>query len=68
MNAKLSTVDEILSYSKQLTGDQRWAVMNTVMNPRRIRWMGHVAGTGVVRNTCKILIEDPEKEILLGRL
>jgi hypothetical protein len=30
--------------------------------PRRIRWAGHVAHLGEVRNACRILVGEPERQ------
>jgi hypothetical protein len=38
-----------------------------VIKSRRIRWMGHVAHMGEMRNVYKILVRKPEGKRLLGR-
>jgi hypothetical protein len=39
----------------------------SVMNPRRMRWAGHVARIGEKRNAYKILVVKPEGKRPLGR-
>jgi hypothetical protein len=39
-----------------------------VIKSRRMRWVGHVALMGQVRNAYKILVGNPEVKRLLGRL
>jgi hypothetical protein len=39
-----------------------------VIKSRRVRWTGHVARMGEVRNACSILVGKPEGKRPLGRL
>jgi hypothetical protein len=37
------------------------------MKPRTMRWVGHVARTGKIRNVYRILVGKPERKRQLGR-
>jgi len=39
----------------------------TVIESRRMRWMGHVARTGEMRNAYNILVVNPDGKRQLGR-
>jgi hypothetical protein len=39
-----------------------------IIKSRRMRWVGHVACVGVMRNVYKILVGKPARKGLLGRL
>jgi hypothetical protein len=39
----------------------------TTIKLRRIRWAGHVAGMGEMRNVYKVLVTNPEEKTPLGR-
>jgi hypothetical protein len=42
-------------------------MMIKMFKSRRIRWMGHVAQIGKMRNAYKVLVEKPEEEGPLAR-
>jgi hypothetical protein len=38
-----------------------------VMKSRKMRWAGHIACMGKMRNAYKILVGEPERKVPLGR-
>jgi hypothetical protein len=40
----------------------------SIIKSRRVRWVGHIAHRGEMRYVCKILVEEPQRKMSLGRL
>jgi hypothetical protein len=64
--------DEVIGKWRKLHNEElndMYSSLNIVgvIRSRRMRWVGHVAGMGERRDTCRVLVEKSEGKRALGR-